>query len=67
MSEKRCSRSRANSVSGCLDDRGPGVGNANPDFQTLGHMKREDGPNEEEEDADPGCCETERETEYEYY
>ncbi|KAJ1093086.1 hypothetical protein NDU88_006195 [Pleurodeles waltl] len=63
MSEKRCSRGRANSVSGCLDERGAGVGNVNPDFRALEDMKRDNGKNEEEDNADEGRCETERETE----
>ncbi|KAJ1203811.1 hypothetical protein NDU88_007592 [Pleurodeles waltl] len=66
MSGKRCSRSRANSVSGCPDDQGAGVGDINPDFRALESMKSDDGRRTgREENADGGAAETERETEEE--
>ncbi|KAJ1199734.1 hypothetical protein NDU88_003567 [Pleurodeles waltl] len=43
ITEWRCSRGRANSVSSCHDDRGAGVSDTHPDFRGRGDLKREDG------------------------
>ncbi|KAJ1079720.1 hypothetical protein NDU88_000041 [Pleurodeles waltl] len=52
MLEKSYSCVRANSVPGCLDDRGAGVSNANPDFRVLKWGEREDGPHEGDVDCE---------------
>ncbi|KAJ1138052.1 hypothetical protein NDU88_004443 [Pleurodeles waltl] len=62
-SEKSCSRGRANSFSSCLDDRGAGVNNANPDFQVLEGRKREDGRRERDVGGERGDCRRERDQE----
>ncbi|KAJ1189161.1 hypothetical protein NDU88_005912 [Pleurodeles waltl] len=61
ISERRCPRSRANSVSGCLDDRGAGVSNAKLDFRVLERRNKDDGPNEESGGGERGDCLPERE------
>ncbi|KAJ1216962.1 hypothetical protein NDU88_004560 [Pleurodeles waltl] len=63
MPGKRCSRSRANSISGCPDNRRAGVGDANPDFRVRKGMKSNDGSGtrREEENANGGIAETEGE------
>ncbi|KAJ1152040.1 hypothetical protein NDU88_004818 [Pleurodeles waltl] len=62
-SEKSGLRGRANSVSSCLDDRGAGVSNANPDFRVLKGKKKEDGQYGREVDAERGACRRERDEE----
>ncbi|KAJ1127505.1 hypothetical protein NDU88_005904 [Pleurodeles waltl] len=58
-SEKSGSRGRANSVSSCLDDRGAGVSNANPDFRVLEGQEK-GGRTTREEDAEREACRRER-------
>ncbi|KAJ1198568.1 hypothetical protein NDU88_002407 [Pleurodeles waltl] len=63
MSERSYSRGRANSVSVCLDDRGGGVSNANPDFRVLERREKDNGRNEGEVGGERGDFRPERDQE----
>ncbi|KAJ1104124.1 hypothetical protein NDU88_001539 [Pleurodeles waltl] len=55
ISEWCCSRGRANSVSGCHDDRGAGVSNTHPDFRDRDPEKNiQEQPRAELENPDSG-------------
>ncbi|KAJ1133732.1 hypothetical protein NDU88_000208 [Pleurodeles waltl] len=58
IQEKHCSRSRANSVSGCPGDRKTDVRDVNPDFRVYEDENSDDGGRVEEENADRRRTET---------